>query len=748
MSSDKLILIDQFLIKEFNACGETGDTAANKLKQLRRILLEQILIKIGKLPPEKAQKIINVFSIEQQFSNQVQCFVDSNCFGENPTVVKFNDLPLDEQHKVKEYITSLLASIRNLAKEGIEKKLLQSSSNSLKFFYSPKKTDYNQCGAALIFPGFDYVYMVNDQPVILLWGFESANLNFSFQQELSSLFSAIASKPAYNVQVNQDDQSRTSSINTSSATHFDNSRNSLNNSNSLNSDSSETVYPIIEEYRPTKIRSTFIPSDGNKNYNSNNDYAYNEESVAITDDTYTQPSSYVDENNSSGIKSDTTQAHTQTTTTHYVETNEVDPLHKKKVVYMEDKGHPELDNRVYEEVISENTVVKDRSWDWKAWLLVLLSILFFILLILLIWYLFFYLDKDRIKEESLLKSTQSEVVEQTPQQEPTINNIVAPPVAPQNGEDSGLASDTSDAGSSNLSDFEGSGGNSSPSLGGNEGFSGSSNQGSNSGQESGSSAMPSSSNGGNSSSGTNGTGNSIDSNSPNNDNGNQSSSDGLDSTSEAQSNENDEPIDENESDATDEDKNESEDEDDEITQEYSSSSKKSSEEKTEQFKQTRNSKGKSSADSSTTPKSNKDLNSSNNSAKNKASDDQKTPKATISSDPNVEENPVEILKNQSYATKNVTSKDFPPSGIKLHNKDLSLMKKVYHNDVVINAFDSKKKDFVCAFQGNVRRTQGIDDYHLSTNSSLCKSLNIEKITCKGGVCIINGNPGQRVNLFE
>ena len=139
MSSDKITLIDEFFTKDFNACGETGDSVANKLKQLRRILFDQILIKIGKLPPEEALKIINVFSIQHKFENQIQCYVDTDYFGENPKVVKFKDLSLKEQNSIKEYITSLLVSIRNYAKEGVEKKLLQSSSNSLKFFYSPKK---------------------------------------------------------------------------------------------------------------------------------------------------------------------------------------------------------------------------------------------------------------------------------------------------------------------------------------------------------------------------------------------------------------------------------------------------------------------------------------------------------------------------------------------------------------------------------------------------------------------------------
>ena len=77
-----------------------------------------------------------------------------------------------------------------------------------------------------------------------------------------------------------------------------------------------------------------------------------------------------------------------------------------------------------------------------------------------------------------------------------------------------------------------------------------------------------------------------------------------------------------------------------------------------------------------------------------------------------------------------------------------MKKNVAHDNVSISAYDTKKKNFVCSFQGNVIRTQGVEDYHLSTFSSLCKSLNIEKITCKGSACIVNGNPGQRVELFE
>ena len=44
-----------------------------------------------------------------------------------------------------------------------------------------------------------------------------------------------------------------------------------------------------------------------------------------------------------------------------------------------------------------------------------------------------------------------------------------------------------------------------------------------------------------------------------------------------------------------------------------------------------------------------------------------------------------------------------------------------------------------------------DGVWASTFHSFCAKVlrrNIEKITCKGELCIINGNPGQRVDLFE
>lgn len=664
MSSDKITLIDEFFTKDFNACGETGDSVANKLKQLRRILFDQILIKIGKLPPEEALKIINVFSIQHKFENQIQCYVDTDYFGENPKVVKFKDLSLKEQNSIKEYITSLLVSIRNYAKEGVEKKLLQSSSNSLKFFYSPKKTDYNQCGAALIFPGFDFVYLVNGQPVLVMWGFEKPELNFDFHKELERLFTSIPADFTFQVEDLQNEQS---SIRTYD---FNNSLNSDNVINSSSDDITETVYPEIYcGDSKTGNSSSLNARNQRRNYNSQDDYVFNEPSSASYGNAYSQTSSNYENDNyygntqsqpSSNFDNDNSHNNSQSQSLFKIQTE------KESVERIEER------------------LVEKKPWDWKVWLLILLSILFFIILVLLIWYLFFYLEK----EEKVLTRAEIEIIAKTPSTEPVINDIVAnptPTVSLQNKIDEELPLYDNTNNFSVLSDSE-------------------------TGLDSGLGTTTNNSSTGVSSSRASGP---DDFDSLNNDNAsiidNYDNSQTLESTL------------------------------------------KDSEPKKQNIKN----KTKLSSESKTPSKSNEEVNGNNNSTGKKQSQDNKanyissdkknTSKAKVSSAPNIKGN---RKNNQSDSTKTVDSVNYSPSGIKLHNKDLSLVKNVNQDDVVINAYDTKNKNFVCALKGNVKRTQGTEDYHLSTSSSLCNSLKIEKITCKGELCIINGNPGQRVDLFE
>lgn len=777
MSSDKLTLIDEFLIKDFNACGETGDKASNKLKQLRRILLEQILIKIGKITPEKAQKIINVFSIQHQFENRVQCYVDGNYFGENPKIVKFNDLPLEEQNDVKEYISSLLASIRDFAKVGLDKNLLQSSSNSLKFFYSPKKTDYNQCGAALIFPGFDFVYMINDQPVILMWAFEKADLNIDFQKELAFLFTEVAQKPMLRVEDNQDAQSSTSTFNSNDSVDSVNVRNS---SNAVVSES-ETVYPMIEEYRP-KTQSSY--NTGNQgqyyNYDSSSSNYENDDSV---------------DNNETQSQSEP-QSQTQDEN---VQTNSENPLDKNTVAYMHHNGHSHQSVKEIERI--EERVIKGKAWDWKVWLLILLSILFFILLIVLIWYLFFYLENEKVKDDAIAKTSETElvadslstkqnVVTESASTEPQTNNFnitLDASSSLQNEADKGLSLDETTKGLNGLSGS----GLSSP-----LGSTSSSNSGSNSNSMSEQSPITS-----DLSTKSDKVDNLDSSNNKaelelgnNKDELSKSSSSKVPNEA---SNKATKTNGEEQNQAT--SKSDIEVKDDKIPQENSSTSKQaqdknnSPEEPTASEKTNAKAESNSSEDSDDinqtfkdegrafvkfvedpnykeTPKSNEvlesnealksneDLKASNNFAKkkqlqkndanNELNDDKQTLKAKVNRGQDVNEKPTDVQKPQTKAKSNASSNEFPVSGIKLHNKDLSLKKNVAHDNVSISAYDTKKKNFVCSFQGNVIRTQGVEDYHLSTSSSLCKSLNIEKITCKGSACIVNGNPGQRVKLFE
>jgi hypothetical protein len=779
MSSDKLTLIDEFLIKDFNACGETGDKASNKLKQLRRILLEQILIKIGKITPEKAQKIINVFSIQHQFENRVQCYVDGNYFGENPKIVKFNDLHLEEQNDVKEYISSLLASIRDFAKVGLDKNLLQSSSNSLKFFYSPKKTDYNQCGAALIFPGFDFVYMINDQPVILMWAFEKADLNIDFQKELAFLFTEVAQKPMLRVEDNQDAQSSTSMFNSNDSVDSVNVRNS---SNAVVSES-DTVYPIIEEYRP-KTQSSY--STGNQgqyyNYDSSSSNYENDDSV---------------DNNETQSQSEP-QSQTQDEN---VQTNTENPLDKNTVAYMHHNGHSHQSVKEIERI--EERVIKEKAWDWKVWLLILLSILFFILLIVLIWYLFFYLENEKVKDAAIAKTSETElvadslsskqnVVTESLPTEPQTNNFnitLDTPTSLQNEADKGLSLDETTKGVNGLSGSE----LSSPS-----GSTSSSNSGSNLDSNSMSENSPITSDLSTKS-------DKVDNLDSSNNKAELEQGNNKDELSKSSSSKEPNEASNEATKANGEEQNQAtpksdiEVKDDKIPQENSSTSKQAqdkanspeepnasektnakaesnSSEDSDDINQTFKDEGKAFVkfveepnsketpksnevlESNEAPKSNEDLKASNNLAKkkqlqkndanNELNDDKQTLKANVNRGQDVKEKPIDVQKPQTKVKSNASSNEFPVSGIKLHNKDLSLKKNVAHDNVSISAYDTKKKNFVCSFQGNVIRTQGVEDYHLSTSSSLCKSLNIEKITCKGSACIINGNPGQRVELFE
>lgn len=718
MSSDKITLIDEFFTKDFNACGETGDSVANKLKQLRRILFDQILIKIGKLPPEEALKIINVFSIQHKFENQIQCYVDTDYFGENPKVVKFKDLSLKEQNSIKEYITSLLVSIRNYAKEGVEKKLLQSSSNSLKFFYSPKKTDYNQCGAALIFPGFDFVYLVNGQPVLVMWGFEKPELNFDFHKELERLFTSIPADFTFQVEDLQNEQS---SIRTSD---FNNSLNSDNVINTSSDDITETVYPEIYcGDSKTGKSSSLNARNQRRNYNSQDDYVFNEPSSASDGNTYSQTSSNYENDNyygntqsqpSSNLENDNYYGNTQSQpSSNFDNDNSHDNNQSQSLFKI--KTEKESVERI------EERLVEKKPWDWKVWLLILLSILFFIILVLLIWYLFFYLEK----EEKVLTRAEIEIIAKTPSTEPVINDIVAnptPTVSLQNKIDEELPLYDNTNNFSVLSDSE-------------------------TGLDSGLGTTTNNSSTGVSSSRASGP---DDLDSLNNDNA--SIIDNYDNSQTLESTLKDNAIVDKEIEIKDENLIVSKI--DATTQE-SLSSYNNTLKDSEPKKQNIKNKTKLSSESKTPSKSNEELNGNNNSTRKKQSQDNKanyissdkknTSKVKVSSAPNIKGN---RKNNQSDSTKTVDSVNYSPSGIKLHNKDLSLVKNVNQDDVVINAYDTKNKNFVCALKGNVKRTQGTEDYHLSTSSSLCNSLKIEKITCKGELCIINGNPGQRVDLFE